>query len=694
MKTKNLLFLILILGLSFNTFSQEEVTIKQVLKNSSKSTIKIANDQINYVRVNTSIPVTINKGKENAIYITGEFDGAEDYAGFCTLEDAILKINNPKKGKRITLELANDVNMFYFGNNANVSINKDINVESNGIFGAENNSVAMINSKITGKDLMIRSRNNSKISFYSINVDKLDVKAEKGSEVILNGKTNTLKLDKDEDSKFIKDTFSYSSLYEALELNEDDTILAKGNKIYLKTQEFVSRPKHKRDTLKIDKEGNIINSKGDTISKAEALEEAEYNRLSNSVSHEENVIIGKNARVNITFVDKDKIGKDYVSNYPIKGYENGQLVVQDDYPLDLELTIRNDIGNITLKNGAEVNVLSKINEKQRSYFLFEGAKLNFNNETKIEDLSLQMQNRSKLSFKDLKADKVFLQGSGTSDLELNGEIKFLDKYKYDDINLKGDYKIDSIKERKIKMFTITTPYIPFTSSNNKDVNLEKEQSQSEKIKAQKQGKDRVNTSLQLGYGILGWSNRVSSIDNLFASPKGQYTLSYSDNWSLGFRYEYKLNKRWAISTGLGYESNIFRFENNVMLTDINGDKRIDFDLSPIETESKLVARYVTLPLFVKFKVYKSFNVHVGAIAGVNFRTSSTGFKRDYEIPNAEVEERWGTKYDNFKPLKLDVQAGFGWNSVNFYAKYSVISMFKDNKEVAAYPFSVGVSLGL
>ncbi len=693
MKTKNLLFLILILGLSFNSFSQEEVTIKQVLKNSSKSTIKIANDQINYVRVNTSIPVTINKGKENAIYITGEFDGAEDYAGFCTLEDAILKINNPKKGKRITLELANDVNMFYFGNNANVSINKDINVESNGIFGAENNSVAMINSKITGKDLMIRSRNNSKISFYSINVDKLDVKAEKGSEVILNGKTNTLKLDKDEDSKFIKDTFSYSSLYEALELNEDDTILAKGNKIYLKTQEFVSRPKHKRDTLKIDKEGNIINSKGDTISKAEALEEAEYNRLSNSVSHKENVIIGKNARVNITFVDKDKIGTDYVSNYPIKGYENGQLVVQDDYPLDLELTIRNDIGNITLKNGAEVNVLSKINEKQRSYFLFEGAKLNFNNETKIEDLSLQMQNRSKLSFKDLKSDKVFLQGDGTSDLELNGEIKFLDKYKYDDINLKGDYKIDSIKERKIKMFTITTP-IPFNSSKSKEDNILNDKVESEKIKAQKQDKDKLNFSLQLGYGILGWSNRVSSIDNLFASPKGQYTLSYSDSWSLGFRYVYKLNKRWVISTGLGYESNIFRFENNVMLTDINGDKRIDFDLSPIETESKLVARYVTVPLFVKFKVYKSFNVHVGAIAGVNFRTSSTGFKRDYEIPNAEVEERWGTKYDNFKPLKLDVQAGFGWNSVNFYAKYSLIPLFKDNKEIELYPYSVGVSFGL
>ena len=191
---------------------------------------------------------------------------------------------------------------------------------------------------------------------------------------------------------------------------------------------------------------------------------------------------------------------------------------------------------------------------------------------------------------------------------------------YDDINLNGDYKIDSIKERKLKMFTISTP-IPFTSSNNKDVNSGKEQSQSEKIKAQKQGKDKLNFTLQLGYGISGWSNRVSSIDNLFASPKGQYSLSYSDSWSLGFRYEYKFNKRWSISTGLGYESNIFRFENNLMLTDINGSKRIDFDTTSLETESRLVARYVTLPLFVKFKVHKSFNVHVGAIAGVNFRTS-------------------------------------------------------------------------
>lgn len=694
MKTKNLLFLILILGFSFNSFSQEEVTIKQVLKNSSTSSKKFTTDQINFIKVYTSIPVTINNGKENAIYLTGEFDSAEDYAGFCTLEDAVLKINSPKKGKKITLELATDVSIFQFYNNANVAINKDIKIERSGLFEANSNSLAIFNGKVIGEDLIINSKSNSKISFISIDANTLKLGIEKGSEVILNGKTNTLKLDKDEDSKFIKDAFSFSSLYEALELNDEDTILAQGNKIYLKTQEFVGRPKHKRDSWKIDSEGNILTSKGDTISKAEALEEVEYNKLSNVCSPENaNVLIGKNARVNIIFLDKDNIGEDYVSNYPIKGYVKGQLIVQDDYPLNLELTVRNDIGNITLMDGAEVNILSKVNEKQRSYFLFKDAKLNFNQETKIEELSLGMNYGSKISFKDLKADKVFLKGDGTSDLELNGSVGFLDRYMYDDINLKGDYKIDSIKERKIKMFTISAP-IPFNSSKSKEDNILNDKVESEKIKAQKQDKDKLNFGLQLGYGITGWSNKVSSIDNLFTSPKGQYSLTYSDSWSLGFRYHYKLSKRWAISTGLGYESNIFRFENNVMLTDINGDKRIDFDLSPIETESKLVARYVTVPLFVKFKVHKSFNVHVGAIAGVNFRTSSTGFKRDYEIPNAEVEERWGKKYDNFKPLKLDVQAGFGWSSVNFYAKYSLIPLFKDNKEIEVYPFSVGVSFGL
>ncbi|MDD4703764.1 MAG: hypothetical protein PHE28_05475, partial [Bacteroidales bacterium] len=373
MKTKNLLFLILILGLSFNSFSQEEVTIKQVIKNSSSSNIKGTNDQISIVEINTSIPVTINKGEENAIFIKGKFNNAEDYIGLCTLDNGLLKINNPKKGKEITLELASDVIVYHF-KNANVVVNRDVSVNvsngmieaDNGIIEVDSNSSAKFNGKVNGNYLYVRSKNNSRLSFASIEALELDVNVGKESEVILKGKSDSLKIDRVEYSKCNIDNFDYTYLYEIEKTNEGVQV-SKTESIVYNDDKDAEDSKFIKDTFAYSSLLEAIKLiEGDTITKAEALEEAEYNRLSNSVSHEENVIIGKNARVNITFVDKDKIGKDYVSNYPIKGYENGQLVVQDDYPLDLELTIRKDIGDITIMDGAEVNINSKIDEKERS----------------------------------------------------------------------------------------------------------------------------------------------------------------------------------------------------------------------------------------------------------------------------------------------------------------------------------------
>ncbi|MDY0054591.1 MAG: DUF2807 domain-containing protein [Bacteroidales bacterium] len=690
MKTKIILLAALFIGFSISSFSQEEITIKQVIKNSSKSTNKKENDEVNIVRVYTSIPITINQGTENAIYLTGEFSNSEDYAGFCILEDGTLKINSPKKGKKIILELSNDVNLFYFGNNANVMFNKDIDVQSNGIFGIENNSLAMINSKITGKDLMIRSRNNSHISFNSIDVDKLDVKIEKGSEVILNGKTNKIKLDKDENSKFIKDTFKYSSLFEAVELYEGDTNLASGRKIYVNSQEYIGRPKRKDNTFLIDNEGNIINSKGDTISIADT--NSDKKRYETSISWNPNkadLIIGKNANVRIIFSDNIKEG--YISNYPIKGYDKNKLIIQDDYPVDLVLTIKKDVGNITLKEGAKVIIDSEIKGKYRSYYLFNNSELIFNNKVEVSELEVSLNNAAKASFKNLKADKLILQGNGTSELEINGEIEILDRYKYDDVNFKGDYKINTTKERKIKELGISTP-IPLNINNRNKSGDEN----SEKIKAQNIGKDKVSIDLTFGYGVLNWSNGVNKIDDLFSSPNNEYKLRMGDSWNFGLKFRYNINSKLRLYTGIGIESNVFKFENNVKITETNGDIRLAYETDPLifNSKSNICARYFTIPIHIQYFFYKKFSIHAGGIFGINYRNSSTGFERKYDIPNAKITEEWGKNYDNFKPLKFDVKAGIGWSSFNFYVKYSLTPIFKDNKEMVLYPYSIGFSLGI
>lgn len=679
MKTKNLFFLILLLGLSFNAISQEEVTIKQVIKNNSR-TIKGINEGINVIRINTPLPVVINKGEENAIYLKGELTNSDDYSGFCIIEDGILYINSPKKGKSILIELAEEVSNYYIGNNSNVIVNMDINTDKFGVFGAENNSKAFFKGKISGEEASILSRNNSTISFESIYVNKLMVKIDRASEAELKGKTNILKFDRDMDSKLMIDDFSYSHLYTKFELED-------GEIKFFERGTFV---KSKLDHLIIDKEGNVLNFKGDTISKVDTLLDNEYNKLSNACNPKNaNVFIGKNSKVSIIF--SDNMNEDFISNYPIKGYEKGKLVIQDDYPLELVLTIKKDIGNITIEEGAKVIIVSEIKEDTRSYYLHNNSELIFNNNVEVKELGINLNNASKVSFKHLKTDNLFVQGNGSSELEINGEVGILDRYKYDDINLKGNYKIDSIKERKIKSFEVGT-YIPF-DFNSKNT---KGDENSEKIKAQNLGKDKVSILLAASYGVLNWSNGVYKVDDLFSSPNNEYKLRLGDSWNIGLKFRYDFNSKLKLFAGIGFESNVFRFENNVKMTETNGDKRLAYETDPLilNSKSNINARYVTIPIHLQYSFYKKFSIHAGGVLGINFKNSSTGFEREYDITNAKITEEWGKNYDNFKPIKLEVQAGLGWSSYNFYLKYSLTPLFKDNKEIEVLPYSIGFSFGI
>lgn len=489
MKTKKLLVLILLLGLSLNAFSQEEVTIKQVIKNSSR-TKRGGNEGINVIRINTPLPVIINKGEENAIYLKGELTNSDDYSGFCILEDGILYINSPKKGKSILIELAEEVGIYYIGNNSNVTVNMDINTDKFGIFGAENNSKAYFKGKISGEETSILSRNNSTISFESINVNKLMVQIERASEVELNGKVNMLKLTKNDDSKLIKDKFLFSSLVEAFVSPEGDTLFAERKK----------QIKYKNDS-QIDNSGNIISSKGDTVSKAED--------------------------------------------------------------------------------------------------------------------------------KDTEVSKV-VEGMGET-----GETK------------------------------IWSPY------------------------------PNLKVVLAASVGGLNWSDRVSKVDDLFSSPSNEYDLRGSMSYNVGLTLRYKLNKKIQFSTGLLFESNQFKFKNNVMMSNINGDKRLSYETNPaIDATSYLQALYINIPLGFQYNFYKDLSLNLSGIFGINFRTSSTGFQRTYDIPNMEITERWGTNYNNFKPIKFEVQAGIGWLGLDLYVKYALTPLFKDNTEREVYPFSVGLSTGI
>lgn len=203
-------------------------------------------------------------------------------------------------------------------------------------------------------------------------------------------------------------------------------------------------------------------------------------------------------------------------------------------------------------------------------------------------------------------------------------------------------------------------------------------------------------SLQLSYGPLSWS-RMNSSDDLFSSPSGDYALKFwsGQRWMIGF-YTTFFPKSWvSIHTGVLYQSDVFKFRNNVDW-DGNGTEKIT--ATNVSNESKMVARYVDIPLILGFNVGKawksSFAIDLGVIGGLNFRTSHTGFKTSYDNNGKHIEESWGTDYNNFNKLKLDAHLGIKWGEFQIYCEQALTPLFKDNKEIKVYPFSFGIMLGL
>lgn len=199
------------------------------------------------------------------------------------------------------------------------------------------------------------------------------------------------------------------------------------------------------------------------------------------------------------------------------------------------------------------------------------------------------------------------------------------------------------------------------------------------IRAKATGKKTL-LGLSLGYGNLGLSDFGFNGSNATAP-----SIDGGTQWNIRTKIIFYRSHSFSIHTGIGYESDILKLNNlNATLWDST--------LSPTNMEGKLVARYITIPLQFKYKFSSSFSLHAGLIGGINFNTSHTGKKYFWEENNIDYSAR--EDYNDFNPLKLDVQAGFTLYHITFYAKYGITDMFKSDAVYSCHPFTWGISLGI
>jgi len=177
------------------------------------------------------------------------------------------------------------------------------------------------------------------------------------------------------------------------------------------------------------------------------------------------------------------------------------------------------------------------------------------------------------------------------------------------------------------------------------------------------------------------------------------------------------NQKWGMVTGLGLSFNDYRFMRPTRLSMDSSELigYLDQDISI--RKSKLSVMYATLPLLFEFQTAPSyhkngFHINVGIVVGARL---SSHTKKYYNELNSEFHitqyNPETSLYDDvfiafspndpkvyhygdwfLQPFKFDATARIGWNFLNFWANYSLNTMFRKGKGPELYPWSAGITL--
>lgn len=176
------------------------------------------------------------------------------------------------------------------------------------------------------------------------------------------------------------------------------------------------------------------------------------------------------------------------------------------------------------------------------------------------------------------------------------------------------------------------------------------------------------------------------------------------------------NQKLGLVTGLGWEVNNYRFDDNVSLVSDSSKIMGFYNKGVAVSKSKLVVSYLEIPLLLEFQNNthkKSHDFHFAAGLVFGLRVCSHT-KQVFEENNKEYtwidptppqEEVTGLvlrspgddkakNHDDFhlNPFKADATVRLGWGWVNLFGTYSITTLFRENRGPELYPFSVGLTI--
>lgn len=174
------------------------------------------------------------------------------------------------------------------------------------------------------------------------------------------------------------------------------------------------------------------------------------------------------------------------------------------------------------------------------------------------------------------------------------------------------------------------------------------------------------------------------------------------SYQLAFTYDFIKTPVFSAQIGIGYESDVYRFSNNLVELTPTATGEMAFDaVTPTvpgykEGRTKLVTRYVTLPVSVVFDI-DEFQIGLAVIPGMGYCSNATGVKTKIKTTSDTSKNVDHAINHYLNPYKFDARLTLAWSNMGVFFQPSFMPVFLtdgDNRmDRKVYPVKFGFQLG-
>lgn len=198
---------------------------------------------------------------------------------------------------------------------------------------------------------------------------------------------------------------------------------------------------------------------------------------------------------------------------------------------------------------------------------------------------------------------------------------------------------------------------------------------------------------------MGWDGLGGNLFSGLQSGSGNAynTKPWFNSWQIEVRYNMIEIHRLKAFFGIGYESDVFLFDNGrnsfIYLSGSSQTLQVadavyfaTANLPNDEWETRLCTRYITFPIGLSYDQSEDFGVELSLLPSINFTTNHTGLK--YNLNGDNISHLRDPLKGHIRPLKLDIRLGIKFWITYVFMQISPISVFKD-MDRNAYPMRFG-----